>query len=232
MKRIRVTALIRDPEVIQVLKESKARNESFELYTVRNGVIMSLIDKDGRYSPQPYAGSFHMEMTEGKSEDGVVTVVCDRNGEKMKPYWIKNKHSQRSVDAETDVRFSVRESACIVTIDEVGRFVVSMARIKDHTDYIEIREVEIFSAVVRRNGGKFLFNENMFSDSDRYQFRNVAKAAIRKANSRDGGGPMFFVEKDPSVAFHEVQTQSTMASTGECKAVFSGGMTMVSNQVL
>lgn len=215
MKRIGVTTLIRDPEVIQVLKESKVKDKSFELYTVRNGVIMSLIPDDtGRYFPQPYAGSFRMEMTEGKSEDGVVTVVCDRNGKKIKPYWVKNDRSQRSIDSDIDARFSVRESACIVTLDKVGRFIVSMARIEDYSDYIEIREVEIFSAVVRRNGGKFLFSENMFADSDRYQFEGAAKVAIRKANSRDGGGAKFFIEDEPSVVIHEVQPQGAIASAG------------------
>jgi hypothetical protein len=91
--------------------------------------------------------------------------------------------------------------------------------------------LNIFSTVLKRVRGKFLFNENMFTGSDRCQFRDAAKAAIYKANSRDGGGAIFFAEKEPSVVFHEVQPQDAMASAGEYKAVLSGGMTMVSSQV-
>jgi hypothetical protein len=232
MKRIGVTALISNSEVIEVLQGSKFKDKSFELRPVRGGMIMSLIpDENGRYSPYPYAGSFRMEMTEGKSKDGVVTVICGHDGKEIKPYWVKNKHSQRLVDAEIDVRFSVRELACIVTLDKDGRFTVSIARIENHPDYIEIQERKLFSAVMKRIGGKFLLSENMFANSDWHKFRDAAKAAICKANYRDGGGPMFFAEDKPLVVFHEVPAKAIVSSDGECKAVFSGGMTMVGSQV-
>ncbi|MFA5715122.1 MAG: hypothetical protein WC998_05255 [Candidatus Paceibacterota bacterium] len=228
MKRIEVTALIRNLEVIEVLQGSKFNDKSFELRPVRGGMIMSLIPDDtGRYSPHPYAGSFRMEMTEGKSEDDNVTVICGHDGEKIEPYWVRNERSQRSVDPGVDLRFSVRELACIVTLDKVGRFTVSKARIKNHLDYIEIQEEELFSADINIIGGKFLLSKNMFADSDQRKFTEVAMAAVCKANFRDGGGPMFFVEKKPSVVFHEVQPQGTMASTEK----FSRGMSMVSSQV-
>ncbi|HNY36303.1 MAG TPA: hypothetical protein PLD14_03435 [Candidatus Pacearchaeota archaeon] len=204
------------------------KNPDINLRETQGGAVAYLYSKEGiKYDiPLILCGQeLRMNISEGKRNDRLVTVVCSTRGEPKKPFWVKSQKNQRDVDKEVDARFSLRGPACVITVNNQGRFSIYDVWIEIRHGHAEVRTEEVFSVFLKRNKGKFIFSESMFGSDC---FKEAAIAAIKKANISDGGGPMFFLEKDPAVIFRE--EGSPMAFTQDKKgAVFSAGMTMRSS---
>lgn len=232
-KNIEVIAMVSDPRKIEAMKNKPG---IFEITMTRSGsAAVTLFSENGiRYEVPPLLcnESFRIRADEGKSPEGIVSIICSVNGFPIRPFWIKTRKNQRDADQYVDARFSLDREFCFVTVNKLGLLVVTKVSMEDRLGYIEVKVRELFSTVLKRNGGKFLFSENMFpSRSPLACFGDPVKAAIRKANSSDGGGPLYCKQDDPA----EVVRKGTASSTLNVlragnTIVLRGGMSMVSTQ--
>jgi hypothetical protein len=232
--KVEVVARVSDPKKIELMKN---KPKDFILRETKSGAAVYLSSENGiiyDVSPLLCNEQFRMNINEGRSSDGLVTIVCSIDGKPFRPFWMKGGKNQREVDKEVDARFSLRGSVCAITVNRLGLFLIQKFWIENKYEHVEVKTNELFSTVLKRNGGKFIFSENMFGTrSPLYCFKKAVMAAIKKANTPDGGGPLFFSEEhiseeNISVIFHE--EGSLMALTqGKKGAVFSAGMTMRSS---
>lgn len=223
-----VVMKICNPKMIRVMEK---RPEEFNLREVEGGVVVYLENKDGMYSIPPLLceEKFWVNVNEGKNKDGLVTIVCSLNGGSIRPFWVKGRKNQREIDKEVDVRFSLYKPACLVTVNRRGLLAIYKLSAEDHFTQVEVKYIEIFSSILKVNNGKFFFNEKVLEGKNHLVcFVDAIKAAIKKANSSDGGGPMYFSPKDPVVIFHEERDarKSVMAITqkGGRKTILSDGV--------
>ena len=229
--KIEVIAKVGDPEIIEMMRRKPAY---FSLREAKTGVVVYFPSKDGiKYDVSPVLCNeeFWMNVNEGKDDDGLVTVVCSLDGRLMKPFWVKGKKNQREVDRTIDVRFSLLGSICVVSINKLGLLLIQKIWIEDRYEYAEVKTQELFSIVLKRNGGKFIFSEKMFGTRHHFEcFLEAVKAATKKANAPDGAGPTFFVEKEPDiqVIYREEIPQMTITQKAGI-TVLSAGMTMRAN---
>ncbi len=226
-KLVEVVARVSDPKKIEVMKN---RPGDFNLWETKNGAAVYLSSEDGikyRVYPLLCNEQFQMNVNEGKNSKGFATVVCSLAGFPIKPFWVKGKKNQREIDKEVDARFSLHGSACIITVNNLGLFLIKKIWIEDRYEYVELKTEEIFSTILKRNGGKFSFNENMFGTRKNLShFKGAAIAAIKKANIPDGGGPIYFIEKEPEVIFHEEMPPQMALTQSSGRVILSAGMTM------
>ncbi|MFA5208352.1 MAG: hypothetical protein WC428_06945 [Candidatus Paceibacterota bacterium] len=226
--KVEVVARLNDPEKIEAMKRNP---RDCSLRETKSGVAVYLPLKNGICYNVPsllYDEEFRMNISEGRSNDGMVTVVCSIDGKPFRPFWVRGRKNQREDDKEVDARFSLYGSVCVITLNRLGLFIIQKLWVEKKYGRAEVRTKEFFSTVLKRNGGKFIFSEGMFgTKSFLGYFEKATKAAIRKANSFDGGGPMFFLEKDPVVVFHdEMPAGMSLDNRKPGKTVISGGMTV------
>jgi len=200
--------------------------------TINSDLIVTLpVDENGRCDILPIFSSekAQMNINEVRMGDGFVTVVADSRGNPLWPYWIRNRKSQCQQDG-IDVRFSVTGGACVATLNRRGLLILSSVFLKkgfdpdEKTDYIQIKEEEMMSVVLKRNGGKFLFPSREFSRRPSLKgYASVVEAAITKAN-KPNSGPVYFLEKEASVIFHEADGNTVVMTARKRSQVFSGGL--------
>lgn len=226
-KEVEVVAKISDPAIVQEMMNK------FKLQGTVNGAVAYLPSEDGvKFNVYPCLRKnqeFRMNVNEGKGSDGLARVVCSVNGSPIRPFWVKSKKNQRGIDREIDARFSLYGSglACIITLNKFGLLLIKKIWLENHYEYIEVKNRELFSTVLKGSEGKFIFTENIFGDKQNLNhFKEATAAVVRKANSPDGGGPIYFIEKELEVVFHEeMPPQMTFTQIGE-KVILSAGMTM------
>ena len=225
--KVEVVARLNDPEKIEAMKRNP---RDCILRETKSGVAVYLSLKNGICYDVPSLlcnEEFRINVEEGKNSDGLVTIVCSFDGKPLRPFWVKGRRNKRENDKEVDARFSLRDFIYAITVNRLGLFIIQKIWIESKYGRVELKTKEFFSTVLKRNGGKFIFNEKMLEiNSSLVYFKEAAEVAIKKANTSDGGGPMFFLEKEPTVIFHEEES-SIMTLTQDRKGVvFSAGMTM------
>ena len=227
------------PEVIikafksEVIRAMRKRPEEFNLQEIGDGVVVYLESRDGVFYDIPpllCEEDFWVNVNEGKDKDGLVTVVCSLSGGPIRPFWIKGRRNQREIDKEVDAKFSLYKPACLVTVNQRGLLAIYKLSAEDHFTQIEVKLLELHASLLKVNKGKFFFDERLLEGRNHLIcFVDVIKAAVKKANASDSGGPMYFLGKDPVVIFHEEKDarKSVMAITqrGRGKIVISDGVT-------
>lgn len=231
---LKVIALVSDQKKIVTMMK---KPEIFDLTMMRSGsAIVSLVLREsGKYEVPPLLcnENFRINVNEGKDAEKFVTVVCDTNGMPIRPFWVKGKRNQREIDHDVDVRFSLDREFCFISLNKNCLLIVTKVTMKDYYGYVQLKTQELFSTVLKRNGGKFLFNENIFPvRSPLNCFREPVRVAIKKGNLPDGGGPLYFEQRDPAEVVSKEVGSSTLSvlKTDHTILLHGGVSTVISEQ--
>ena len=197
---------------------------------VKNRAIVNLEPMEGNKYIVPdllYGEELKMNVNEGKTNDGFVTVVCATDGGSIRPFWVKGRKNQREIDREVDARFSLHRSAYVVTLNKFGLLVIYRIWINQAFGYVELEAKEVFTVVLNNRNGKLVFTDKIFATKESAaKFDAAIKAAIYKANSPDGGGPTYFTESDPVVIFRQEKPSSMTIVRNKEKTVLAAGIAM------
>jgi len=167
-----------------------------------------------------------ININEGKSREGIVTVVCDIDGKPLRPFWIKGGKNQRGVDEGIDARFSLYRPACVVTVSKRGQLGIYRIYLAEFSNYVEVKDLEIYSGLLKWTKGKFFLDKRISEELPYLNcFKEAIKVAIKKADSSNGG-PSYFLEKPPDIIFHEEQPKSMVISKNGEKTVFLAGIVL------
>jgi len=227
-----LVAKIKGTEKVVKFLENNPRDFNVHRTSNDNLIVTLPVGEDGRCNiPSILFGErVLMNLEEGRTADGLVTVIADSHGNPLWPYWVRNRKSQCQQDG-IDVRFSISGGATLVTVNRLGLLILSSVSLKkffdpdEKTDYIQVRTEERMSAILKRNGGKFLFPSQEFQRRPYLKgYSSVIEAAIAKTN-KPNAGPVYFLEREAAVVFHETDG-STVVMTASDKGtpVFSGGI--------
>lgn len=219
--QIEAIAMVYDPEAASV----KRRPMDFQYRETKNGVAVSLPcigDRRFALHQDLSKASFRLNVSEGMI-NGLATVVCGTDGEKIKPFWVKPRRNQREADRNVDARFSSPRPFCVLMLGKNCILTILEVSLKRNPNFVEVTQEIIFSGAPKRLGGKFIFTESLLSDHP--AFNDAFRAVIKKANSSDGGGPIFILEDDPEKVYRKANPVDLL-SGADGRYRFSGGIAM------
>lgn len=227
-------------ELILKIKEESARIKNFlkntegvsVRRTLNNSLIVSLLpDEDNRcVIPSIFSEErVLVNANECRTAEGVVMIVGDAHGNPLRPYWTRSKKSQSQQDG-IDVRFSLSGRGTLVTLNKNGLLVISSIWVKkalSSDEKIILAELKLeekmHPIVLKKIEGKFIFPGQAFKASHLKGFSSMVQAAIIKAN-KPNGGPVYFLEKEAAVIFHEEDGGTVVMTSRKGFPVFSGGV--------
>jgi len=165
--------------------------------TIKGNIIVYLSPDETGKCDMPaalFGNPVYMNLNEGRSAEGLVTIVSDRYGRKMRPYYVRNKRSQREHGRDIDARFSLKGPVIVITLDKLGLLKGSISWTEDYLDFVQVESKELFTVVLKRKGGKFFFPDRYFVSSELKPCIPAVKAAIEKANGSEGA--LYYQEND------------------------------------
>lgn len=220
---IEVVAVVCDPGKIESIR---GKPMDFDCRETKGGIVVSLPcigDRQFSVHPTLHNEQFKANVNEGKSRDGLVTVICTPDGKRIRPFWVKSKRNQRECDRYVDARYSLYKGFCVMMLGKTGILTGLKVHLEHHSNCVEVKQQTVFSAVLKKSAGKIQFDERLLGNNT--CFIEPVKAAVDKANASDGGGARYFLDKYPDVVFHEEQPSGmTITATSRGGHRLSGGM--------